>query len=230
MKLIGLIGGMSWESTAQYYEIINTVIKEKLGGFHSAKVIMYSVDFHEIEECQTKGEWDKAAVILSEAAVKLEKAGADFIVICTNTMHKVADEIQRHIGIPILHIAEAAIWELKNRGIEKVGLLGTKYTMRQDFYRSKFTESGIEVIIPDDMDVEKVNSVIYGELCMGVVSDVSREAYLKIIDGLAARGAQGVILGCTEIGMLVKQDDTRVPLFDTACIHAQKAALLSMEE
>jgi len=230
MKLIGLIGGMSWESTTHYYEIINNIIKEKLGGFHSAKCLLYSVDFHEIEECQRKNEWDKSAEILADAAIKLEKAGASFIIICTNTMHKVADKIQTKIKIPIIHIAEPTIQELKNDGIKKVGLLGTKYTMQQDFYKSKLIDSGIEVIIPNEIDIEKVNSIIFNELCMGSILDTSKEIYLKIIEDLSARGAEGIILGCTEIGMLVKQVDTKIPLYDTTYIHAQKAALLSIED
>ena len=230
MKLIGLIGGMSWESTTHYYEIINNIIKEKLGGFHSAKCLLYSVDFHEIEECQRKNEWDKSAEILADAAIKLEKAGASFIIICTNTMHKVADKIQTKIKIPIIHIAEPTIQELKNDGIKKVGLLGTKYTMQQDFYKLKLIDSGIEVIIPNEMDIEKVNSIIFNELCMGSILNTSKEIYLKVIEDLSARGAEGIILGCTEIGMLVKQADTKIPLYDTTYIHAQKAALLSIED
>lgn len=230
MKTIGLIGGMSWESTVTYYKIVNEIIKEKLGGLHSAKVLLYSVDFQEIEACQAKGEWDKSADILAEAARNLEKAGADFIVICTNTMHKVAPQIQTQIGIPILHIAEATAQELKEHQINKVALLGTKYTMKQDFYKAKLIDAGIEVLIPEDEDVELVNHVIYDELCLGIISQTSREKYLQIIEKLQEHGAQGVILGCTEIGLLIKQEDTSLPVFDTTQIHGTKAALLALAE
>lgn len=229
MKVIGLIGGMSWESTVSYYQIINNVIKEKLGGLHSAKCILYSVDFHEIEECQKNGNWNKSAEILSEAAVKLEKAGADFIIICTNTMHKIANQIQQSISIPIIHIAEPTIQKLKEQGIKKVGLLGTKYTMEQDFYKSKLIENSIDVVIPDTAGIEKINSTIYNELCLGIISETSKKAFLKTIDELTNKGAEGIILGCTEIGLLVKQEDTKIPLFDTTFIHAEQAALLSIE-
>ena len=230
MKTIGLIGGMSWESTVTYYKIVNEVIKEKLGGLHSAKVLLYSVDFQEIEACQAKGEWDKSADILTEAAMNLERAGADFIVICTNTMHKVAPQIQAKIGIPILHIAEATAQELIEHQIDKVALLGTKYTMKQDFYKEKLIEAGIEVLIPEDEDVEVVNHIIYEELCLGIISQESREQYLQIIEKLKERGAQGVILGCTEIGLLIKQEDTSLPVFDTTQIHGTKAALLALAD
>ncbi len=225
MKTIGLLGGMSWESTVTYYQIINTVIKEKLGGFHSARCLLYSVDFHEIEACQSRGEWEKSAVILADAAQRLERAGADFIVICTNTMHKVAPQVQAAISIPILHIAEATAQELIRNKIDKVGLLGTKYTMEQDFYKAKLQEAGISVLIPEAEDRDAVNYIIFQELCLGIISDRSRQSLLTIIDKLAKRGAQGIILGCTELGLLVKQQDTDVPLFDTTLIHAQKAAL-----
>jgi len=228
MKTIGLIGGMSWESTITYYRIINTVVKEQLGGWHSAQVLLYSVDFQEIEECQTKGDWKRSADILIRAAQSLEKGGADFIVICTNTMHKVADSIQQNISIPLLHIAEATARELKVAGISKVALLGTKYTMEQDFYKDKLAACGFTVLIPSAKDRVAVNDTIYNELCLGVVSPESRLAFLKIIDELAGCGAQGIILGCTEIGLLVEQKDTAVPLFDTALIHARQAALTSL--
>lgn len=230
MKTIGLIGGMSWESTVTYYKIVNEVIKERLGGLHSAKVLLYSVDFQEIEACQAKGEWDKSADILAEAAGNLEKAGADFIVICTNTMHKVVPQIQAKIAIPILHIAEATAQELKEHQVKKVALLGTKYTMKQDFYKEKVIEAGIEVLIPNDEDVEVVNHIIYDELCLGIISQESREQYLQIIEKLKERGAQGVILGCTEIGLLIKQEDTNLPVFDTTQIHGKKAALLALAD
>ncbi|MCI1581397.1 MAG: aspartate/glutamate racemase family protein [Clostridium beijerinckii] len=229
MKTIGLIGGMSWESTVTYYQVLNNVIKEKLGGLHSAKCLLYSLDFHEIEKCQSTGEWEVSAQILSEAALTLEKAGADFIVICTNTMHKVADKVQEAISIPILHIAEVTAQVLKAENITKIALLGTKYTMEQDFYKSKLIEEGITVLIPDKEDIETVNKIIYNELCVGIISKHSKEVYLNIIDKLTNKGAQGVILGCTEIGLLVQQRDTKTPLFDTTLIHAEKAALFSIE-
>lgn len=230
MKTIGLIGGMSWESTVTYYQLINEAVKKELGGFHSAKLLLYSVDFAEIEECQAKGDWDKSAQILAEAAKKLEKAGADYLVICTNTMHKVAPQIQSQIDIPILHIAEATAEELKKHGIKKVALLGTKYTMTQDFYKEKLVEAGIEVLIPDEKGIENVNDVIYGELCLGTISDKSRAEFLRIIEELAEKGAEGVILGCTEIGLLVGQKDTKLPVFDTTQIHAAKAAMAAVRE
>ncbi|WP_392560091.1 aspartate/glutamate racemase family protein [Orbus mooreae] len=225
MKTIGLIGGMSWESTVTYYQIINQVIKQQLGGLHSAKSILYSVDFYEIEQCQAKGEWDKSAKILANAAQSLQKAGADFIVICTNTMHKVVADIQAHISIPIVHIAETTAVALHKQQISKVALLGTKYTMEQDFYKKIIIDNGIEVIIPEPDDRMLINNVIYDELCLGTINAASKTAFLTIIDKLATQGAQGVILGCTEIGLLVKQQDTAIPLFDTSLIHAQYAAL-----
>nr|WP_281539603.1 aspartate/glutamate racemase family protein [Selenomonas noxia] len=229
MKTIGLIGSMSWESTVTYYQVINETIKKQLGGLHSAKCILYSVDFDEIEKYQASGEWDKSADILSEAAQALERAGADYIVICTNTMHKVAPEIGRRIHIPILHIADMTAAELQKQGIKKVGLLGTKYTMRQDFYKNILIEQGIEVVIPNDADVDVVNRIIYDELCLGKISEQSKDIYLDIIMKLAQDGAQGIILGCTEIGLLVRQSDTDIPLFDTTLIHAEQAALKSLE-
>lgn len=223
MKTIGLIGGMSWESTVTYYKIINETVKERLGGFHSGKILLYSVDFAEIEECQEKGEWEKSAEILSEAAENLEKAGADFIVICTNTMHKVAGKIQENIKIPVIHIADATAHKLKQDGILKTALLGTKYTMTQDFYKEKLRENGIEVLIPEEKDIEIVNHVIYEELCLGKILDSSRKEYIRIIDGLKEKGAQGVILGCTEIGLLISQKDSPLPVYDTTEIHALSA-------
>lgn len=229
MKTIGLIGGMSWESTITYYQVLNETIKQALGGLHSAKCILYSVDFEEIEKCQANGDWDRSAEILSDAAQSLEKAGADYIVICTNTMHKVADEIKKHIHIPILHIAEMTAVELEKSGITKVGLLGTKYTMQQDFYKYILENRGIHVVIPNEDQVELVNDIIYNELCLGVISNESKQQYLDIIGDLVKSGVQGVILGCTEIGLLVKQDDTDIPLFDTTLIHAKNAALISID-
>ena len=228
MKIIGLIGGMSWESTVTYYQVMNEVIKQKLGGFHSAKILLYSVDFDEIEKCQASGKWDESAGILSDAAMRLEKAGADFIVICTNTMHKVAPEIEKHISIPIIHIAEATAECLNEKGIATVGLLGTKYTMMQDFYKAKLMEAGINVVIPDEADIEIVNHIIYNELCLGIIRKQSQMEYLSVIECLKEKGAQGVILGCTEIGLLIHQEDTDIPVFDTTRIHAEKAAALAL--
>lgn len=229
MKTIGLIGGMSWESTVTYYQIINETIKKELGGLHSAKILLYSVDFAEIEKCQANGDWEKSAEILSEAAINLEKAEADFILICTNTMHKVAPQIQSKINIPIIHIAEATAHELKENSIKKVALLGTKYTMTQDFYKSKIKEAGIEVIVPDEKDIETVNDIIYNELCLGKILQTSKEKYIEVIEKLSKKGAEGVILGCTEIGLLINQKDTSLPVFDTTKIHAEKAAILSIK-
>ncbi len=229
MKTIGLIGGMSWESTVTYYQIINETVKEELGGLHSAKCILYSVDFQEIEQCQAEGNWEKSARILSSAAQSLEKAGADFIVICTNTMHKVAPQIQSQVHIPILHIAEMTAMALKQQGVTTVGLLGTKYTMQQDFYKQVLLDNGIQVLIPSPEDMELVNRVIYDELCLGNILAPSKAAYLRIIQDLVAQGAQGIILGCTEIGLLIGQEDTDTPIFDTTKIHARQAALLSIQ-
>ncbi|HNX28935.1 MAG TPA: aspartate/glutamate racemase family protein [Syntrophomonadaceae bacterium] len=223
MKTIGLIGGMSWESTAEYYRIINEEIKQRLGGYHSAKCILYSVDFAEIEKCQTNGEWEKMGEILAKAARSLEAAGADFIILGTNTMHNVADQIKLEINIPFLHIADMTAREVLADGIKTIGLLGTRYTMEQDFYKSRLESQGIRVIIPQETDRVIVNSVIYNELCLGQIIDQSRAGFKRIITDLAAQGAEGIILGCTEIGLLVKQEDSRVPLFDTTVIHARSA-------
>ncbi|ERK67062.1 aspartate racemase [Leptotrichia sp. oral taxon 215 str. W9775] len=229
LKTIGLIGGMSWESTATYYKIINETVKEKLGGLHSAKCILYSVDFQEIEECQANGNWEKSGEILGEAAYNLEKAGADFIVICTNTMHKVVNQIKEKISIPILHIAEMTAEKILEKGLKNIALLGTKYTMEQDFYKSKLIEKGINVIIPDKNDIETINEVIYDELCLGTINFNSKKKFLEIVDKLRSKGAEGIILGCTEIGLLIKNEDTDVPLFDTAIIHAEQAAMYSIK-
>ena len=230
MKTIGLIGGMSWESTVTYYQLLNRMINQKMGGFHSAKCILYSVDFAEIEECQAKGEWEKSGDILAEAAKSLEKAGADYIAICTNTMHKVFDQVQGKISIPLIHIAMATAEELMQENISKVALLGTKYTMTQDFYKDKLLEVGIEVLIPCENDIEKINSVIFNELCQGVIQEQSRYEFIRIIGELEKQGAQGIILGCTEIGLIIKQEDVLARLFDTTIIHAKRLATLAFEE
>ena len=230
MKTIGLIGGMSWESTVSYYQIINRTVKETLGGLHSAKCVLYSVDFQEIEELQTQGDWEKSAEILIKSARSLEKAGADFIILCTNTMHKVAEKIENSISIPFIHIAECTAQALIDSQISKVGLLGTKYTMEQDFYKSEITQKGIEVLIPEKKDIAVVNDIIYNELCQGVIKEDSQSQYLSIINKLVQKGAEGIILGCTEIGLLIQQKDTPIPLFDTTQIHAQASAVLSICE
>ena len=203
MKTIGLIGGMSWESTVTYYQIINETVKIQLGGLHSAKCLLYSVDFYEIEKYQASGQWEKSGEVLTDAAISLERAGADFIIICTNTMHKVAPQIQSKITIPIIHIADATGDELEKASINKVALLGTKYTMTQDFYKNKIISRGIDVLIPNEKDIELVNHVIYNELCLGVISDKSKAEYVRIVRELSQMGAQGVIFGCTEIGLLL---------------------------
>lgn len=226
---MGLIGGMSWESTVTYYQIVNQVIRQELGGLHSAKVLLYSVDFQEIAEHQERGEWDKSADVLATVAANLEKAGADFIVICTNTMHKIAPEIQERISIPLIHIAEATAEVLIENCIEKVALLGTKYTMKEDFYKNKLRQAGIQVLIPNENDINIINRVIYEELCLGIIKEASKQEFLRIITQLKNEGAQGVILGCTEIGLLIKQQDTDLPVFDTTHIHASKAALYSIK-
>lgn len=230
MKTIGLIGGMSWESTVTYYQVINRTIAEELGGLHSAKILLYSVDFAEIERCQAANEWDKSAEILGSVAIRLQNAGADCIVICTNTMHKIVPLIAPHLSVPVLHIADATARELKTSGITKVGLLGTKYTMREDFYKNKIADSGIEVLVPDEEDIEFVNRVIYDELCHGLILQESRDGFLNVISKLHAAGAQGVILGCTEIGLLVGDAKTSIPLFDTTLIHAKSAALFAIDK
>ncbi len=229
MKTLGLIGGMSWESTVPYYSIINEEVKNALGGLSSAKIVLYSVNFEEIEAYQSTGRWDKAAQVLGDAAKKLEAFGADYIIICTNTMHKIAPEISAMVKIPLVHIAEATADKLLEQGIAKAALLGTKYTMQQDFYKAKLTERGIEVLIPDDRDVEIINDVIFNELCVGIVRDESREEFKRCIRYLRERGAEAVILGCTEIGMLIKQEDSALPVFDTTYIHAKRAAELALE-
>ena len=230
LKTIGLIGGMSWESSMTYYKVINETVKNKLGGLHSAKCIMYSVDFYEIEKCQADGNWEKSGEILGEAAYNLEKAGADFIVICTNTMHKVINQIKERISIPILHIAEMTAEKILEKKMKNIALLGTKYTMEQDFYKSKLIEKGINVIIPDKNDIEIINNVIYDELCLGIINHESKAKYLEIVKTLKQKGAEGIILGCTEIGLLIKNEDTDVPLFDTALIHAEQAAIYSIKD
>ncbi|MDY1037316.1 aspartate/glutamate racemase [Lelliottia sp. CFBP8978] len=224
MKTMGLLGGMSWESTIPYYRLINEGIKQRLGGLHSASLVLHSVDFHEIEACQASGEWDKAGDILAQAAVGLERAGAEGIVLCTNTMHKVASRIEARCALPFLHIADATGRAITASGMKRVALLGTRYTMEQDFYRGRLdTQFGIESLIPAEADRARINQIIFDELCMGTFSDTSRHYYLSVIDQLAKQGAEGVIFGCTEIGLLVPAQESAIPVFDTAAIHAADA-------
>lgn len=224
MKTIGLLGGMSWESTVSYYQAINQGVKAQLGGLHSAKICLHSVDFAEIAALQHSDDWDALAQILTTAAQSLEQAGADSLVICTNTMHKLAPHLQSQLSIPLLHIADATAEQLVSDGITKVGLLGTRYTMEQDFYTSRLTQGfGIEVVLPSADQRTVVHNVIYKELCVGEINDISRKIYQDIIDSLAAQGAQAVILGCTEIALLISANDTDVPIYDTTAIHAQAA-------
>lgn len=230
MKTIGLIGGMSWESTIPYYRIINETVKETLGGLHSAKCLLYSVDFFELEACLAQEQWDKITQILGNAARTLEKAGADFIVICTNTMHRVAPDIQQQITVPVLHIADVTAGALLKSGIKKAGLLGTRFTMTQRFYADRLAAQNLEVIIPDSEDIELINRVIFEELCVGKITAQSRSKFLRIIKALSEQGAQGIILGCTELGMLVTQSDTDIPLFDTTLIHAKSAAEVALAD
>ena len=230
MKTIGLIGGMSWESSAHYYQRINEEIKQRLGGLHSAQIVLYSVDFHDIERLQHAGKWDEAGACLAQAARSLEAAGADFLVLCTNTMHKVLPAIEAAVKIPFLHIADPTANAVKSADIRRIGLLGTRFTMEQDFYRGRLEAlHGLQVLIPDDADRQVVHDVIYNELCLGIVRDESRQAYREVIDRLVTRGAQGIILGCTEIAMLVSPTDSPVPVFDTTAIHASSAVEFSLK-
>lgn len=224
MKTIGLIGGMSWESTVSYYRLINEGVKQALGGLHSARLLLYSVDFHDIEALQRSGDWDAAGVLLADAALALERGGADCIVLCTNTMHKVAGHIEAAVAIPLLHIADATGAAIRAPGLSRVGLLGTRFTMEQDFYRERLIHRhSLEVLIPGEAERALVHQVIYAELCLGRIEASSREAYRQVIAGLVARGAQAIILGCTEISLLVDATDASVPLFDTTALHAHAA-------
>jgi aspartate racemase len=230
MKTIGLIGGMSWESTLSYYKAINKGIKDKLGGFHSAKICLYSVDFAEIETLQQQGDWDKMAKILSSAAKSVEAGGADCVLICTNTMHKVAPQLAQSVSLPLLHIADATAEKLVADGIKKVGLLGTKFTMEQDFYKGRLTDKfDLDVIVPTPDQQNIIHDIIYSELCLGKITEPSKQNYLKIIKELHKEGAEAIILGCTEIALLVKQSDTPIPLYDTADIHADYAVEFALK-
>ena len=225
MKTIGLIGGMSWKSTVDYYREINECVKQQLGGLHSAKIVLYSVDFGPIEKLQNSGDWDTTGTILADAARSVEAGGAEFLLICTNTMHKVADQIERAVNIPLLHIADATAEVLVHNGVKKIGLLGTAFTMELEFYKGRLSEKyGIDVIIPDAPDRKLVHDIIYQELCLGNIEQASKREYIRIVNKLSEMGSEGVILGCTEIGMLIGQDDTNTTLYDTTKIHATKAA------
>jgi aspartate racemase len=230
MKTIGLIGGMSWESTASYYQLINQGIKQQLGGLHSAKLVLVSVDFAEIEALQHQGDWQKTSIILSVAAKSLEASGADFFLICTNTMHKVASQVSDAVNIPLLHIADATGAQLLSEKMTTIGLIGTKFTMQQSFYKNRLTDKfSIDVLVPTDIEQEIIHRVIYQELCLGIVNGKSRNQYLEIIHNLTQRGAQGIILGCTEIGLLVDKNDTSCKLYDTTIIHALAAVKESLK-
>ena len=231
MKTIGIIGGMSWESSAVYYDIINKTVKEKLGGHHSCECLMYSVDFAVIEKLQHEGNWGQLTRIMIDAARRLEKGGAELLVIATNTMHKMAPDVERNIGIPLIHIVDAIADKIRLQGLSKVALLGTRFTMEQDFYKGRLTEKhGIEVVIPDLPGVETIHRIIYQELVHGIIKEESRQEYLRIIQNLMNCGAQGIILGCTEIPLLVKQSDCAVPVFDTTTIHAVRAVEIALGE
>ena len=231
MKTIGLLGGMSWESTIPYYRLINEGIKERLGGLHSAKIVLHSVDFHEIEACQSKGEWDLAGDMLAQAALGLQKAGAEGIVLCTNTMHKVAHHIESRCGLPFLHIADATGRAITAQNVQRVALLGTRYTMEQDFYRGRLSaEFGIETLIPEEPQRLRINQIIFEELCLGKITEESKRYYQQVIEKLQGQGAQGVIFGCTEIGLLLNQQDCPLPVFDTAAIHAADAVNFMLAE
>ena len=225
MKTIGLIGGMSWESTVPYYRLINQAVAARLGGLHSARLVLYSVDFHDIERLQCAGDWQAAGAMLAQAARALERAGADFLVLCTNTMHKVAVDIEAAVAIPLLHIADPTAAQIKRAGHTRVGLLGTRFTMEQAFYRERLSQRhGLTVIVPDAAERDTVHRIIYEELCLGRVLPESRDAYRRVMASLVAQGAQSIILGCTEISMLVCEEDAAVPLVDTTTLHAHAAA------
>lgn len=230
MKTIGLIGGMSWESSLEYYRIINELVKEKLGGLHSAKSLMYSLDFDEIEKLQHQGKWDKLTSVMIKAAQNLEKGGADFVLICTNTMHKMADDIQNNINIPLLHLVDTTADKIKQNRLRKVGLLGTNFTMEEDFYKGRLMNKyGLDVIIPNENDRQIIHQVIYQELCLGNIKKSSKDQYIEIINKLIESGAEAVILGCTEIPLLIQQEDVKVPLYDTTTIHAEAAVEYSLK-
>lgn len=229
MRTIGIIGGMSWESTVTYYQVINEVVRRELGGLHSARILLYSIDFAELEACQREGDWEAAGALMADAAAILERGGADFVVIGANTMHRSVPQIEARVDIPVLHIADVTADALVAAGIDRVALLGTRFTMAPGYYREHLAARGIETLVPEGDDAAFVDHVIYDELCMGIISPESKETLLRIVADLAARGAQGVILGCTEIGLLIQQTDMELPVFDTTLIHAEQAALRLLE-
>jgi aspartate racemase len=228
MKTIGLLGGMSWESTAEYYRLLNSLVRDRLGGLHSARCVLYSVDFAEIERLQVDGRWDEAGAVLAEAAKSVEAAGADMLLICTNTMHKVAGQVAAAVGIPLLHLADTTADAVLAQGVRRVGLLGTAFTMEQDFYRGRLAAAGLDVLVPDTEGRATVHRVIYDELCVGVVRDESREKYQAVIGELVAAGAEGIVLGCTEIELLIGAGDSPVPVFPTTRLHAEAAVTLAL--
>ncbi|MFI7341110.1 aspartate/glutamate racemase family protein [Streptomyces sp. NPDC050085] len=230
MRTIGLIGGMSWESTAEYYRLLNELTRDRLGGLHSARCVVYSVDFAEIERLQVEGDWEQAGRILAEAARRLEAAGADLLLLCTNTMHKVADQVQAATAVPLIHLADATADAVRAAGVKRVGLLGTAFTMEQDFYRGRLARGGLDVRVPDDAGRALVHRVIYEELCLGVVRDASRAAYQEVIADLVASGAEGIVLGCTEIELLIGAGDSPVPVFPTARLHAEAAVRAALDD
>ena len=223
MRTIGILGGMSWESSAEYYRLLNEQVRERLGGLHSARCVMVSVDFAEIEQLQVAGEWERAGVLLAEAAVSLQRAGAELVLLCTNTMHRVADQVEAALDVPFLHLADATARAVQRAGVRTVGLLGTAFTMEQDFYRGRLESHGLRVLVPDAEDRAEVHRVIYEELCLGVLDDSSRERYRQVIARLVEQGAEGVVLGCTEIELLVGSDDSPVPVFPTTRLHVEAA-------
>ena len=224
MKTIGMIGGMSWESTLEYYRIVNEEVKDRLGGFHSAKCVLYSVDFAEIEKMQHENKWDEATKSMIDAAHRVERGGAEFILICTNTMHLMAEDVLKSVGIPLLHIVDVTAEEIKKKGFNRVGLLGTRFTMEHHFYKNRLKEKhGIKAIIPSEEERKIIHDILYNELCLGDIKGSSRKKFRKIIENLVSQGAQGVILGCTEIPLIVDQKDYSIPLFDTTRIHSKAA-------
>jgi len=229
MKIIGMIGGMSWESTLEYYRILNEEVKNRLGGFHSAKCILYSVDFAEVEKLQHQNKWKEATDLMVEAARKVERGGAGFIIICTNTMHLMADDVQSSVKIPLVHIVDVTAEEIKKNKFSRIGLLGTRFTMEHNFYKNRLKERhGIEVIIPSEEERKIIHDILYNELCLGEIKNISKDKFKKIIENLVSQGAQGIILGCTEIPLLVDQKDYSIPLFDTTLIHSKAAVAFAL--
>jgi len=230
LKTVGLLGGMSWKSTVEYYRIINEGVNRRLGGLHSARIVIFSLDFEEIERLQHEGRWDEATEVMIDAAQRVEKAGADLCLICTNTMHEMARQVESHISIPFLHIVDATAEAIKSQGLEKIGLLGTRFTMEQDFYKGKLAKDhGIEVIVPAQLDQEFIDNVIYGELCLGEINASSRQQLKTFIGKLVREGAEGVVLGCTELPLLIRDEDSTVPLFDTCRLHAERAVEIALQ-